>query len=83
MNSLRRVPSGWWLTVSLLMSSVAFCYAFYTEYQKNKSNDPDANQDIISTVEIEGSKSNLYIVEDTATGMVWIGIPGINKTKNK
>lgn len=35
-----------------------------------------------SSVIIDGDTTKrLYFIKDTSTGMVWIGIPGINQTK--
>jgi hypothetical protein len=81
MNKPKKYIFDNWLTMALLMSSIVFCYAFYREYSKNKELEQVRNT--ASTIKIEGSRSNIYVLEDTLTGMVWIGIPGVNKLSEK
>ncbi len=81
MNKPKKYIFDNWLTMALLMSSIVFCYAFYLEYSKNKELEQVRNT--ASTIKIEGSRSNIYVLEDTLTGMVWIGIPGVNKLSEK
>ncbi len=83
MNKSKRSIFDSWLIITLLITSVVFCYAFYREYSKNSAAVENNKQDTVSTIEIEGSKSSLYVLEDTSTGMIWIGIPGINRVNKK
>jgi hypothetical protein len=83
MNKTKKYIFDNWLTMVLLMSSIVFCYAFYTEYSKNKELEHIRYRNTASTIKIEGSRSNIYVLEDTLTGMVWIGIPGVNKLSEK
>ena len=84
MKTIKQILSENWLTISLLISSIVFCYAFYIEYNKNRELSAIIKEtERISTIEIEGSKSNIYVVEDTSMGMVWIGVPGINLINRK
>lgn len=62
---------------------VALCsvlgFWLYTNNEQKKI--IDINQDVDSVIVNGDTTKKLYVLEDTLTGMVWIGIPGVNRLK--
>jgi len=66
-------------TFGILALCVVLGLWLYDGNQPKKINNPKQEVDSLA---INGDTTrNLYIVEDTSTGMVWIGVPGINRIK--
>lgn len=65
------------IAVAMVALVLAFGHWFYSNNEPERVT--NISQDVDSVTINGDTTSNLYILEDTSTGMVWIGIPGINR----
>lgn len=70
-------------TFGLEVCVVALCVVLgLWIYDGNQPKKVNNTKQEVDSLAINGDTTrNLYILEDTSTGMVWIGVPGINRIK--
>lgn len=61
---------------------ISLIFAYHVTFSRNSKNSTVIESRDDSSVIINGDTTKrVYFLNDTSTGMVWIGIPGVNQTK--